>query len=142
MKSPIKFFRSENDHFSEKIFRKKRHQSSNILMFAIFFDYYNRCHQSINWNAIEILIKINPAKAVKLNFQHIFFKKWFSDFKKLMGEIFGAPWADCKKIIGKKFYLINYRGAGEDWLNNFALTKQFLPPVFLTLTPFFLHCSW
>jgi len=36
---PIKFFKSEKCHFSEKYLEtsKKRHQSSNILIFAIIF---------------------------------------------------------------------------------------------------------
>jgi len=39
---PIKFFHSEKDHFSEKIFRniEKSARSLNILIFAIFFAYY------------------------------------------------------------------------------------------------------
>ena len=78
---PMKFFKSEKHHFSEKIFRniEKTPSKFNILIFAIFFGYYNRWHQSIHWRAIEILIKIlikvNPEKAVKLNSLDIFLKK-------------------------------------------------------------------
>jgi len=46
-------------------------------MFAIFFAYYNRWHQSINWSAVEILIKINLEKALKLNCLDICSKKKF-----------------------------------------------------------------
>jgi len=57
---PMKFFNSWKDYFSKKnIFKhRKNPQSSNILIFAIFFAYYNRLHQSINWIAIEILINL------------------------------------------------------------------------------------
>jgi len=58
---PMKFFKSENHHFTNT-----SPQSWNILILAIFFAYYNRWHQSINWSAIEILIKIYREKAVKL----------------------------------------------------------------------------
>jgi len=56
----MKFFNFENGQLSENIFKniEKRHQSSTILIVAIFFAYYNR------W--IEILIKIKPEKALEV----------------------------------------------------------------------------
>jgi len=50
--------------FRENIFkhRFKSPQSSNILIFAAFVNYYNRWHQSIRWNSIVILIKKSNSK--------------------------------------------------------------------------------
>ena len=40
------------------------------IISAIFVAYYNRWNQSINWSSIEILIKINREKTLKLkNFE-------------------------------------------------------------------------
>ena len=75
---PMKFIKSWKDQFSKKHFKtsKTNPQSSNILILAIFVAYYNRWHQSINWTTIEILIKINLKKALKLNSLVIFFLRF------------------------------------------------------------------
>ena len=71
-----KFFKSEKNHFFKKNILKHRKNPSKfkILIFAIFFAFYNRWHQAINWSAIEIIIKIKPEKALKLNSLDIFWK--------------------------------------------------------------------
>jgi len=76
---------------------KKWSQSSNILIFAVFVTYYDRCNQSINWSSIVILSKINLEKVLKLNFLDRCFKKVvflrFTEFHGLHDDL---------KIIWKK----------------------------------------
>jgi len=76
---PMKFLKSEKDHFFEKtnIFEHRKPSKSKYIHFAAFVIYYNRYHQSINWCWIEILANINLEKALKLNSLDIFFKKCF-----------------------------------------------------------------
>jgi len=46
-------------HILKNIFKhQKTPQSWSILIFAIFVTHYIRWHQSINWNSIEILMKL------------------------------------------------------------------------------------
>ena len=60
---PMKFFNSEQDHFPKTF--------SNIEV-PSKFKYIK--FQSINWPLIEILIKINVQKALKLNSLDTFLK--------------------------------------------------------------------
>jgi len=71
---PMKFFKSP---FPEKHFQtsKESAQSSNILIFVIFYTFYNKWHQSINCSSIEILIKINLEKSLKIKLPGHFFEK-------------------------------------------------------------------
>ena len=87
---PMKFFKSEKKHVSEKTFSniEKKPSKFKYFNFRDFLAYYNRWYQSINWTAIEILIKINLEKALKLHSLHIFVKKWsFWDLKNFMGFV-------------------------------------------------------
>ena len=57
-----------------------------MLIFEIFVAYYNRWHMSTNWTTIEILIKINLEKPLKLNSLGTFMKKYLlSKLKNFMG---------------------------------------------------------
>ena len=47
------------------------------LILAVFVTYYERWHQLTNWSSIEILIKINLEKALKLDFLDTFLEKMF-----------------------------------------------------------------
>ena len=81
---PMKFFNFEKGHFSEKTFSNIEKNPSN-LKYINFRDLCHRWHQSINWTPIEILIKINLEKALKLNSMVTFLKKW--SLKNFMGFI-------------------------------------------------------
>jgi len=63
----MKFFKSEGPLFRKNILKHR-------LIFAKLLTYYNMWHQSINGSAIEILIKIKPEKALKLNSLDLFLK--------------------------------------------------------------------
>jgi len=74
---PMEFCNYEKDHLSDKTFSNIEHpQTSNILISGIFVAYYNKWHQSINWTSIEILIKTNLEKALKLNSLAPVLKNW------------------------------------------------------------------
>jgi len=66
----------------------KKH-SKILTQFATFFTFYNRWYHSIN--RIEIVIKIKPEKALKLNFLDTFFAKLilcrFKEFRGLQDEL-------------------------------------------------------
>jgi len=92
---PMKFSKFEKDHFSEK-----HRKNPSKFKYSNFHDlfHYNRWHQSINGSAIEILIKIKPKKASKLNSLDIFCEKVilprFKEFHGLHDDL---------KIIWKRY---------------------------------------
>ena len=99
--SPWHSLTSKTTLFRKNIFkhRKKSYQSSNILIFAIFVAYYNRWHKSINWSAIEILIKINLKKPWPI-FWKVFFLRGVVEFHELYDDL------PMVKIIWKNYPLV------------------------------------
>jgi len=63
---PMKFFKRTT---FPKFFTSQKSSSKfeYTLIFAVFVTSYDGWHQPINWSSIEILIKINLGKALKLN---------------------------------------------------------------------------
>ena len=72
---PMKFFKGPL--FRKNIFNNRK-QALTVRLYKfsrIFVTYYNRWHQSTNGITIEIVIKLNREKPLKLNSVDTFFEK-------------------------------------------------------------------